>query len=75
MEIELNEELYFEGTFNKEGLLRDLQYRFEEENNFLDHMEYKQQNAIIHSIIDNKKRDNFVFPEKERPKKSEDYVC
>jgi len=76
MELELNDELYFEGNYRRESLLKDLQLRFEDEDLFLDRMEYKQQTSVLTSIKHSQQsRDKFVFPEKERPKKSEDYVC
>lgn len=76
IELEHNRELPFEGTYQTDYLLKDLQCRFEEEVRFLDHMEYKQHNMVISSILDTQqKKDKFIFPEKERPKKSEDYCC
>lgn len=76
IELDMNKELFFEGTYQPEGLLKDMQCRFEDEIHFLDHMEYKQQNMVVNNILDNqRKKDKFIFPEKERPKKSEDYVC
>lgn len=76
IEKEHNNELPFEGTYQIDYLLKDLQCRFEDEIRFLDHMEYKQHNMVISNILDTQKlREKFVFPEKERPKKSEDYCC
>jgi hypothetical protein len=76
IEKEHNMELPFEGTYQPDHLLKDLQCRFEEEIRFLDHMEYKQHNMVISNIFESMHhKDKFVFPEKERPKKSEDYCC
>jgi hypothetical protein len=76
IEKEHNNELPFEGTYQLDYLLKDLQCRFEEEIRFLDHMEYKQHNMVVSNILDTQKqKDKFIFPEKERPKKSEDYCC
>lgn len=76
MELELNAELYFEGNYRRDSLLKDMQLRFEDEDLFLDRMEFKQQTSVLTSIKNSQEcRDKFVFPEKERPKKSEDYVC
>jgi hypothetical protein len=74
---ELNEELLYEGTYNPNALMKDLQCRFQAETQFLDCMEYKQQNAVTHNIINSQERmkDKYTFPEKERPKKEDDYVC
>ena len=76
MEFEMNGELYFEGNYRSDHLLKDLQYRFEDEVKFLDHMEFKQQTSVLMNMQNcQNPKDRFVFPDKERPKKSEDYVC
>ena len=77
MRRDLNNELIFEGTYKQASLIKDLQCRFKVETQFLDCMEYKQQNAVTHNILNSqeKRKDKFIFPQKERPKKDEDYVC
>lgn len=76
IEADRNNQLFFEGSFKPEHLLQDLHSVFKDEMMFLDIMEYKQQNQVTCSILDSQERRNkFSFPDKERPKKSEDYVC
>jgi hypothetical protein len=76
MDIELNKELFFQGTYKQDELLRDIQARFKDELSYLDYMEFKQQNTVDYDIINQMKRkDRLMINAIERPKKSEDYVC